>query len=277
MNHFLNSEALASVERDSDGGTAFRMRLAASVPFFDGHFPGSPVLPGIAHLAAIEEALSEVLGSSMRMTSLDMLRLRSTILPDQSFELRVAKPEQGSGGEFTVRWTVRSDRVRVAEGRGRARRMAPAQPGAAQGDQRDRARISDDYLPHRGAARLVGDILVSTPDSSLASVSVPASSAFVRGGHFPAYLAAEIGAQCAAASEAKLRSEEAGESEVKAGYVVRVADLRFEKPSLDAARPMTVRAELVSASPPLRNWRCTLESSSGVLATGSVSTFAGAS
>jgi len=41
-----------------EDGHLFSVEISAASPWFAGHFPGHPVLPGIAHLALAQRALS---------------------------------------------------------------------------------------------------------------------------------------------------------------------------------------------------------------------------
>ena len=68
----------------------FRVEIPAGSPLFEGHFPGYPILPGIAHLAMVEKALGAPL------TAVRSLKLRRPVAPGDALELSLA-PSQEDG------------------------------------------------------------------------------------------------------------------------------------------------------------------------------------
>jgi 3-hydroxyacyl-[acyl-carrier-protein] dehydratase len=92
-------------------GTADQITASASVPgdsaWYDGHFPGHPLLPGIAILALVEEAIlaAEIEeGRTMRITGVGRVRFRLPVRPDEELALKISRQE-GRGG-WTYLFTV---------------------------------------------------------------------------------------------------------------------------------------------------------------------------
>src|SRR3954463_10708809 len=67
----------------------------AESPFFAGHFPGHPILPGIAHLSFVERAL----GSAI--TAARSVRLRRPVVPGETLELALV-PGEGGWTRFEI-------------------------------------------------------------------------------------------------------------------------------------------------------------------------------
>jgi 3-hydroxyacyl-[acyl-carrier-protein] dehydratase len=70
--------AVATFERDS--------------LWFDGHFPGAPILPGIAQLAIVSDILkwhAGQLGSSVLIFTLSRVRFRQFIRPDDTVAVTI--------------------------------------------------------------------------------------------------------------------------------------------------------------------------------------------
>jgi len=92
-------------------GSAERMTAAAAVPgdsaWYAGHFPGNPILPGIAILALVKEAIltTELReGRRVLITGLSRVRFRLPVKPDDpmTFEIKREKRRDGTAYSFSV-------------------------------------------------------------------------------------------------------------------------------------------------------------------------------
>ncbi len=85
--HLIERSATPTGERGS-----FSVRIPAELLAFQGHFPGDPVLPGIAQLLSLAldrtHALWPELGQPRRLTR---LKFRQKIVPDDLLELRLER------------------------------------------------------------------------------------------------------------------------------------------------------------------------------------------
>lgn len=57
-------------------------------PFFDGHFPGLPMLPGMAQVSMVLDALHEMRDRPFRLAGIEHLRLRHPVRPGDTLTLR---------------------------------------------------------------------------------------------------------------------------------------------------------------------------------------------
>lgn len=111
------------VDEWRDGDTArFTVVVPEDCPFFDGHFPGRPILPAIGQLAMLTELLRRVTAAAVSLTGVDGLRLSRQVLPGDEVAVRL-DVQRVSG---TARFEIRSDgssvsrgTVRMATGAGR--------------------------------------------------------------------------------------------------------------------------------------------------------------
>ena len=60
-----------------------QITVPADSLWFQGHFPGDPMLPGIAQLHLVLETLKESLGEGLRLTGLKRVRFKRIIRPDE--------------------------------------------------------------------------------------------------------------------------------------------------------------------------------------------------
>lgn len=65
----------------------YRMRIPAGSGYLKGHFPGEPVLPGVAQLQICAEAVAESLGRPVTVRSVSQLRFRKPVRPEVDCEL----------------------------------------------------------------------------------------------------------------------------------------------------------------------------------------------
>jgi len=85
-------------------GTAERMTAAAAVPggsaWYAGHFPGNPILPGIAILALVKEAIvtAELReGRHAVITGIGRVRFRLPVKPDDPMMLEITREKRRDG------------------------------------------------------------------------------------------------------------------------------------------------------------------------------------
>jgi 3-hydroxymyristoyl/3-hydroxydecanoyl-(acyl carrier protein) dehydratase len=76
--------------------------VPADSEWFNGHFPGNPVLPGIAQIGMVMDALRSSLGRSLRIVELNRVRFRQMILPEELVGLEIT-PRPTSEGCYTFR------------------------------------------------------------------------------------------------------------------------------------------------------------------------------
>ena len=102
---------------------ARRFRLTASVDasssFFDGHFPGRPVLSAVAQLALVEEACERALGRVRTPKGVPYARFRRPIGPNEN--LAITLIARGDAVDFAIevggetasrgRWTLEAEVV----------------------------------------------------------------------------------------------------------------------------------------------------------------------
>jgi 3-hydroxymyristoyl/3-hydroxydecanoyl-(acyl carrier protein) dehydratase len=96
--------------RPRDGVLEAEVRVPATSRWFDGHFPGHPVLPGIAQLAMVFDLIQGALGAPVRVLEVSRVRFKQMIRPED--HLRVwAEPRAGREGAYAFRVTRQEEVV----------------------------------------------------------------------------------------------------------------------------------------------------------------------
>ena len=71
-------------------------------PWFDGHFPDQPVLPGIAQLEMVFDLIRQHAAQPLRMVGVNRVRFKRIIAPDDRLTL-VATSRQADGRVWAFR------------------------------------------------------------------------------------------------------------------------------------------------------------------------------
>lgn len=95
---------LPAVAASSTGEITVRTTVPSESPWFSGHFPGDPILPGIVQIAMVVELLRAA-GLSCRPGAVKRVRFRRIIRPGEEIVLTVA-PSAKPGGDHAFRLSV---------------------------------------------------------------------------------------------------------------------------------------------------------------------------
>ena len=238
-----------TAEAAGEGGHRFAVEIAAASPLFAGHFPGRPILPGIAHLALAQRALEDITGREVALAAVRSLKLRRPVVPTDPLELRIDSPGQDGAARFEVCGggaAASQGVVQVWSG------PAPADGGSGTADFPAAGFPPPEaLLPHGPPALLLrafAEVSEGATTAVAAIAEVSQSHPLVADGRFPTFLALEAAAQAAAALEALGRRESPGP---RIGYLVGIRDARFAVPWLPAGRPLRVTARLEGGAFPL--------------------------
>ncbi len=83
-------------------------KVPAGSPWFSGHFPGEPILPGIAQIALVFEAIGLAKGKTLKISGLKRIRFKQIIEPDDEIEL-YASPQKDNDLSYSFRIMVRDE------------------------------------------------------------------------------------------------------------------------------------------------------------------------
>lgn len=249
--------------------------LEADARWFAGHFPGAPILPGVAHLVLVERALSGLLGTPMRIAAVPSLRLRVPLGPGDRLALRLSP-----AGEDAVRFEVRRAAELASQGtivgapdpaarppEARIDAPRPNELGVIAGPARCEADPAA-LLPHAPPARLVEGILEQGPDALAVQARIPPGSPFAEGAVASGLVALELAAQAAATLEALERAGRGEPGGPRRGFLVGARDARWAPPLLPVDSPLEVRVALEARALPLSHYRFEVSGyASGIVAT----------
>ena len=246
--------------------------IPAGGAWFEGHFPGRPILPGVAELALAVDALAREAGRPISLRGIAFARLRQLVLPGDRLDM--SSRELGTG-RLRIELKRKGDLVANAElliGNPEEFRDEAAACVASDKEESAFPEI-DALLPHRVPMRFLTSILWVTADGLACTARIPDACALVTEGHAPPVAAIEAAAQAAAAWEAVRRSRDAGVASPRIGYLVALRDIIFFSGSVPAERDLLVSVRLEGAAPPLTHYRIEVSLDGKPVTRGTVATF----
>lgn len=245
-----------------------RITVQPSWPHFVGHFVGRPILPGIAHLALVREALRRMVDFELELVAVTVLRLRQVVGPGDAVELQVVPRGEAEWNFELRRGADLASRGMVASGRC----AAPGGDVVVVAAGGERYPTPETLIPHRGPALLLEAVVEAADDRLVASAAVPHGSAFAAQGLAPPFVALEVAAQAAAAFEALRRRRAGGDPEPRVGYLVGARDVVLQI-GLPVGLPLQVTIRLDAALPPLSTYLFEVGAGGAVAANGTISTY----
>jgi 3-hydroxymyristoyl/3-hydroxydecanoyl-(acyl carrier protein) dehydratase len=88
------------------------VRFGPDSPWFSGHFPNDPILPGIAQLGTVFDAILQASGQQLWVTGLNRVRFKKLVRPGEVLTI-LAAPAPNRPGTYSFRITVDAQEVCV--------------------------------------------------------------------------------------------------------------------------------------------------------------------
>ncbi len=79
-------------------------------PWFRGHFPGEPILPGVAQLGMVIDAIRQARDQDLKVTGVRRVRFKQIIRPDDKLKL-ITAPLKENVDAYTFRILVENEAV----------------------------------------------------------------------------------------------------------------------------------------------------------------------
>lgn len=91
-----------NIKGGTDQSISAEIQVPADSPWFDGHFPDEPILPGVAQLAMVADLLGEALGVPVTLTQISRVRFKQAIRPAETFTVRITPKEEPLSFGFQI-------------------------------------------------------------------------------------------------------------------------------------------------------------------------------
>jgi len=107
---------LKNLQSDGQTGITADIDLPGNSPWFSGHFPGFPILPGIAHLSIAAHAIRESekrKGRNLAVSEIKKVRFRKMVAPGGILKIEAA-PDRDHANHFL--FTITADGENASRG-----------------------------------------------------------------------------------------------------------------------------------------------------------------
>ncbi len=94
--------SLINIGRSASDEIVADFEVGPESPWFSGHFPGEPILPGVAQLEMVFDTIQGFSPKSLRVTSIRKVRFKQMIRPNDSIRI-IAKPRDQRSVSFSFR------------------------------------------------------------------------------------------------------------------------------------------------------------------------------
>ncbi len=85
-----------------EGKIVASVTIAADSPWFSGHFPDDPILPGIAQLKMVADLIAESRQGSRCMTGLSRVKFRKIVRPEEELDINVTCGKKADQYNFKI-------------------------------------------------------------------------------------------------------------------------------------------------------------------------------
>ncbi len=101
---------LKNVTRTDKNEIEAEIQVPPGSPWFSGHFPGDPILPGVAQIGMVKDVIRQARGQDLSVLGVRRVRFKQIIRPDDNLHL-VAVPLNENTNAYSFRILVENEPV----------------------------------------------------------------------------------------------------------------------------------------------------------------------
>lgn len=99
-----------NMNRSAENEISADIRVPSDSPWFDGHFPGEPILPGVAQIGMVFDAIRKAHNQELKVSSVRRVRFKRIIRPDDQLKI-IAVPLKQETDSYSFRILVQDETV----------------------------------------------------------------------------------------------------------------------------------------------------------------------
>jgi predicted hotdog family 3-hydroxylacyl-ACP dehydratase len=238
--------------------------------WFDGHFPGRPILPGVSQMALVLDALARRRGKPVVLNGIAFARMRQPVVPGDPLQLTMDERPDGA-----FRMALSRDGTVLTNAELLLGQDLGEPPPAIlfSGTPMRDAPPVEVLLPHRAPMCFVTSFVSESADGLTCFARIPSGCALVAHGHAPAVAAIEAAAQTAALWEAMRRRREGGATAPRLGYLVGLRAISLFAQTIPAEASFSATIRLEAATLALAHYAIQIDLGSVAVLRGTLATF----
>ncbi|MEX1329388.1 MAG: FabA/FabZ family ACP-dehydratase [Desulfobacterales bacterium] len=101
---------LKNVTRSDKNEIEAEIQVPPDSPWFSGHFPGDPILPGVAQIGMVKDVIRQARGQDLSVSAVRRVRFKQIIRPDDKLNI-VAVPLNENTDAYSFRILVENEAV----------------------------------------------------------------------------------------------------------------------------------------------------------------------
>ena len=101
---------LKEMNRSEANEISADIHVSADSPWFDGHFPGEPILPGVAQIGMVFDAIRKARNQDLKLSGVRRVRFKRIIRPDDRLKVVAALLKQEAGA-YSFRILIQDETV----------------------------------------------------------------------------------------------------------------------------------------------------------------------
>jgi len=102
--------ALTNLNQSDLNEISANVLIPPESPWFRGHFPGEPILPGVAQLGMVYDAINHVCKQKLKISGIRRVRFKHIIRPNDHIKI-VAAPLKKEKGSYSFRIMLQEEPV----------------------------------------------------------------------------------------------------------------------------------------------------------------------
>lgn len=101
---------LEEMNRSEANEISADIRVPSGSPWFDGHFPREPILPGVAQIGMVFDAIQKARNRDLKLSGVRRVRFKRIIRPDDRLKI-IAAPLKQEAGSYSFRILIQDETV----------------------------------------------------------------------------------------------------------------------------------------------------------------------
>ncbi len=99
--------SLTNIKRSSSNEIFADAKASGKSPWFSGHFPGEPILPGVALLEMVFDAIKQECGENLKISGVKRVKFKQIIKPGDKIQI-IARKKNANNSLYTFQVMVDS-------------------------------------------------------------------------------------------------------------------------------------------------------------------------